>query len=204
MRYDPNLHHRRSIRLRGYDYSRAGAYFITICLQGRECLLGTVVGEKIQLNDAGLMVEKWWLELPNKYSEVEIDAAVIMPNHFHGIVLITGAGQPAGATGGDRVGAALRGRPDGGGIDGKPTLGQIVGWFKTMTVNEYIRGVKERGWPPFYGRFWQRNYYEHIVRNEDEMDNIRAYIEANPARWAWDRENRSAMEGWKPQASWQV
>ena len=90
MRYDPNIHHRRSIRLKDYDYSLGGAYFVTICLQGSECLLGQVVGEEVQLNEAGRMIERWWLELPNKVAALEIDAAVVMPNHFHGIIVITG------------------------------------------------------------------------------------------------------------------
>jgi putative transposase len=203
MRNDVDIHHRRSIRLKGYDYSRAGAYFVTICLQGLECLLGQVVREEMELNDAGRMIERWWLELPDKYAVAEINAAAIMPNHFHGIILITddavvghphrgaptddpvGAavdGDPAvGAAlrvrppnaglaigghpttghphrgaptddpvgvavdGDPAVGAALRGRADLAEGDGKPTLGQIVGWFKTMTTNEYIRGVKEWG-----------------------------------------------------------
>jgi REP element-mobilizing transposase RayT len=96
-RYNPNMHQRHSIRLREYDYSKAGAYFVTVCTQNRECLFGNIVDGKIKLNDAGRMVEKWWVELTHKYQAIETDVYVVMPNHFHGIIMI--------------VGATLRGRP---------------------------------------------------------------------------------------------
>jgi putative transposase len=109
------------------------------------------------------------------------------------------------------VGATLRGRPlrgrplddhpSGDADQRKPTLGQIVGWFKTMTTNEYIRGVKQRGWPPFPGKLWQRNYYEHIVRSSESLERIRGYIHANPERWALDREN-PARTGQDDLESW--
>ncbi|WP_432821999.1 hypothetical protein [Trichloromonas sp.] len=91
MAYNPDLHHRRSIRLREYDYSSPGVYFVTSCIQGRECLLGDVVNGVMQLNEAGRMIEKWWLKLPEKFPEMAIDAYAIMPNHFHGIITIVGA-----------------------------------------------------------------------------------------------------------------
>ena len=92
MRYDPAIHHRRSIRLRGYDYAQTGAYFVNIVTQGRECLFGAVAPDgEIALNDAGHMIEHWWQELGTKYSHVITDAFVVMPNHFHGIVVITAA-----------------------------------------------------------------------------------------------------------------
>src|SRR3970282_1256675 len=111
-------------------------------------------GEMI-LNDAGRMVEQWWMELNNKFPDIETDTSMVMPNHFHGIVMI--------------VGAALSGRPgfmdwdgfgDGQPLRVAPTLGTIMDWFKTMTTNEYIRGVKQSGWPSFPGKLWQRNYNE--------------------------------------------
>jgi putative transposase len=119
------------------------------------------------------------------------------------------SGQPPGVapTGMDDnpVGATPRGRPpDHPATDVvtvPPTLGQIVGWFKTMTTNAYIRGVKEHAWPPFPGKLWQRNYYEHVIRNLDALDRIRAYIQTNPERWAWDREN-PARSGLDPVEAW--
>ncbi len=178
MPYDPFKHHRRSIRLKGYDYSQAGAYFVTICAQNRECLFGEIVNGEMQLNDAGKMIVRWWNELSNKFMTFEPDAFVVMPNHIHCIIVIVD------------VGMTLRGHPD----DGQPhraapTLGDIIEWFKTMATNEYIRGVKQLGWKPFDKRVFQRNYYEHIVRNERELNAIREYIENNPANWAADMDN---------------
>ena len=108
MKYDPSRHHRRSIRLKGYDYSQAGAYFITLCAQDRECLFGEVVDGEMRLNDAGRMIESVWNEIPLFYPGVDIDEFAVMPNHVHGIVIL------AGATPGDPVGAAPRGRPTAG------------------------------------------------------------------------------------------
>jgi hypothetical protein len=102
---------------------------------------------------------------------------------------------PTGVGAGGSVGATQGGRPEVAAPtnadtrDRAPPLGQIVGWFKTMTTNEYIRGVKQQGWPPFPGKVWQRNYYEHIIRNRDALGRIRVYIQTNPQRWALDREN---------------
>ncbi|MCA1554299.1 MAG: hypothetical protein LC737_07975 [Chloroflexi bacterium] len=194
MKYDPFKYHRRSIRLRGYDYSQAGAYFVTICAQNRECLFGEVVDGEMELNDAGAMLVRWWDELPNKFPAVESDAFVVMPNHIHGIVVIADDGQPRRVAPTEviaDVGATLRGRPIRGRPDAptRPTLGDIMDWFKTMTTNEYIRGVKQRGWKPFDKRVFQRNYYEHIVRNERELNAIREYIQNNPANWMMDMDN---------------
>lgn len=117
-----------------------------------------------------------------KFPSVRTDEYIIMPNHFHGIVNI--------------VGAVLRGRPtpDNNKASGQshrvaPTLGDIVNWFKTMTTNQYIRGIKQNGWPAFVGKLWQRNYYEHIIRNEKELNHIRQYIAENPLNWRTDEEN---------------
>ncbi len=205
MRYDPERHHRRSIRLKGYDYSQPGAYFITIVTQNRECLFGDVVDGKMRLNDAGRMVERWWLELNHKFPAARTDAYVVMPNHFHGIVIIVGIDLrvcPDRAHP-DRVcpdhARPDRARPDGDAPHGD-TLPTVVQWFKTMTTNEYIRGVKTLGWTPFPRRLWQRNYYEHIIRNDWEWNRIRAYIANNPLRWERDRENPSSVpRGGTPQ-----
>ena len=186
-RYDPNLHHRRSIRLPGYDYSQDGWYFVTICVQDKKCLFGRIVKDQIRLNDAGLMIQIWWQELTNKFPSVQTDECVVMPDHFHGIII---------------VGAVLCGRPDPDDTNAKfgcahnesgqphrvaPTLGNIVNWFKTMTTNQYIRGVKQGNWRPFPGRVWQRNYYEHVIRDEDELNHFRQYIADNPLNWQTDQ-----------------
>jgi len=200
MKFDPRIHHRRSIRLKGYDYRQAGGYFVTMVTQGRDALFGEVVNGEMILNDAGEMIVRWWLELPNKFPNVNVDIFVVMPNHFHGIIFITDATD---------VGDDLRVVPDlrdddGGEHAGSPQragsprqnapLSQMIQWFKTMTTNEYIRGVKQLGWKPFNGKVWQRDYYEHIIRNPSAADRIARYIESNPARWNEDKEN-SARTG---------
>jgi REP element-mobilizing transposase RayT len=185
--------HRRSIRLQGYDYSRNGAYFVTVCVQHRECLLGEIVDDEMRLNDAGRMVERWWVELGNKFPSVETDEFVVMPNHFHGIITIVGADlRVCPDRTGAHIGAPLRHGPLQR-INDAP-LPEIVQWFKTMTTNEYIRTVKQHGWVPLPGRLWQRNYYERVIRTEEELRRIRQYITDNPSQWAHDRENpRIAM-----------
>jgi REP element-mobilizing transposase RayT len=159
MPYDPNKHHRRSIRLSGYDYTSAGAYFVTMCAQSRAPRFATVTRAGLQLSAAGLMLDVWWRKLPDKFPAVALDASVIMPDHMHGIVWL----QPSDA---DAV-----------------ALGTTIQWFKTMTTNAYIRGVRTDGWPTFDRRLWQRDYYERIVRDDTALERIRAYIAANPARW---------------------
>ena len=175
---------RRSIRLRGYDYSRAGAYFVSICTKERKCLFGDIENQEMALNAAGRMLDKWYVELENKFKDIRCDEYIIMPNHFHAIIQNIGP-----------VGADLRVCPDNhrhgrtsGEHIGSP-LHRVIQWFKTMTTNEYIRGVKQYGWVPFPGRLWQRNYYEHILRSENEMSRIREYIRNNPAQWATDKDN---------------
>ena len=165
MKYDPLHHHRRSIRLNGYDYHQVGAYFVTICTQHRACLLDAPPVEA--------MIAHWWEELPNKFPTVSLDAFVIMPNHMHGIIVLD---QPNTTT--------------------APTsLGQVIQWLKTMTTNAYIHGVKGADWPPFDRRLWQRNYYEHIIRNERELNAIRLYIAANPDNWQADENHPGRLVG---------
>lgn len=154
MIYDPEKHHRRSIRLKGYDYSQPGAYFVTICTYNRLCLFGDVIDEEINLNDAGRMVWKWWNELDNKYRHIQPDRAVVMPKHFHGIILIhddSHVGVPLCVHPNmDKLTHTIQNDKKGySGRMGQPhrvapttTLGGIVDWFKTMTTNAYIRGVK--------------------------------------------------------------
>jgi putative transposase len=257
MQYDPEKHHRHSIRLKGYDYRREGMYFITICTQHRECLFGEIIDGVMYLNSSGEAIARWWMELTSKFPSIELDEFVVMPNHFHGIIIIpnqigasvtyeqgahTGAplpenDQPVGADlrvcpdppqgkqtdrMGDRVtqaqdaivtcergahiGAPLQITNQSVGADlrvcpipaqGKPTdrmgdrhnqpgIPQIVQWFKTMTTNEYIRGVKQYDWQPFVGKLWQRNYCEHIIRNDASFQRIRDYIVNNPSSWQRD------------------
>ena len=176
-------HHRHSNRLEGYNYARAGAYFITVCTQNRPVLFGEIVGSKQILNLAGQMVDRWWVELGHKFPQIVPDAFVVMPNHVHGIINLSAL----------PVGADLRVCPRIKGAHAGASLPEIVQWFKTMTTNEYIRNVKQCGWPPFAGKLWQRNDYEHIIRYEDDLNRIRDYIAKNPARWDLDRENPEGL-----------
>ncbi len=194
-KYNPEGHHRRSIRLPGTDYSQSGAYFVTLCTQNRACLFGEIRNGKMELNDAGQMVMKWYDELENKFSDITNDECFCMPNHFHFIVVNNGI---CNDNTGEHVGADLRVCPGNRGENVENTgehtgspLHRIVQWFKTMTTNEYIRGVKKQGWSPFPGKLWQRNYYEHVIRNDESLHRIREYIRNNPLQWETDHENPS-------------
>lgn len=182
-------HHRRSIRLPEHDYSLAGWYFVTIVTQGHICLFGEVTAGEITLNDIGHLIERCWNEIPSHFPNVQLDAFVIMPNHIHGIIIITDS-VGAGLVPAQSNPAGLVPAQPGPGATTRvaPTLGDIVGAFKSVTTVEYIRGVKQGRWMPFHKRLWQRNYYEHIIRNERELEAARQYIHDNPANWTSDAE----------------
>jgi REP element-mobilizing transposase RayT len=208
MTYDPKRHHRRSIRLKGYDYAQAGAYFITLCTQNRDRLFGDVVNGDMRLNEAGRMIESVWAEMPACYPGVETDEFVVMPDHVHGIVVLVGAtprGRPYPADSpypADPPNPADHPNPPDPPNSGQargpaptaPTLsvGDVVHRFKTMTTRRYATAVKQYPWTAFAGRLWQRNYYEHIIRNEESLNRIRRYIAENPARCAIDPESPHA------------
>ncbi len=262
-KYNPNLHHRRSIRLKGYDYSQAGLYFITICVNKRAHLFGHIKNRKLILNHAGTMVEKQWAELPERFTNIKLHEFIVMPNHFHAILEIVGStlvvdplavdpnisntaadqekGQPQGIaptginqtgnapTGINQTGNAPTGinqtgnapteinqtgnapteiAPTGINQTGNApteiapteiiqtknpqkvkTVGDMVGAFQSIVTVEYIRGVKTLNWQPFDKKLWQRNYWEHIIRNETSYMNIRNYIIENPLKWDEDKFN---------------
>ncbi len=241
IKYNPDIHHRRSIRLKGYDYSRRGHYFITICTQNRLCLFGDIENGAMESNDAGRMMFHWYAELENKFQGIRCDTMICMPNHIHFIVYNTvgadlrvrpgmspdaGPGMSPDArpvispgvhpgippvprpdtnpnvqpdqfrengqidTGAVQAGQTHRSAPTVVASASEPvTVGTVVQWFKTMTTNAYIRGVKQNGWTRFPGKLWQRNYWEHIVRNDDELQKIRYYITNNPKNWVDDKLN---------------
>ena len=215
MKYNPDIHNRRSIRLKGHDYSQSGAYFVTICVHDRACLFGRVEDNVFEPSDAGIMVETIWEEMPQHYKGMELGSLIVMPNHVHAIFIITtdivGA-TPCGCpiseseqpteknTSGDNsVGANPRGcpiteqsqnigQPQGVAPTGKTlSLSDVVHRYKTMTTKRYTDGVKNHGWTPFRGKLWQRNYYEHIIRNDEEYQRIAKYIENNPKTWKDDK-----------------
>ncbi|WP_157850594.1 transposase [Chloracidobacterium thermophilum] len=256
MKYDPERHHRRSIRLRGYDYSQAGAYFVTICTRNRACLFGEVVDGTVQLNPLGEIVQQTWHNLPNHVAGIRLDTFVVMPNHVHGIIMIdddTGAKTMGadGVVGTDGVGAH---GGVGAGSEPAPThqpaptieptpthqptpttetknptatltstitpatetapiieattpgpaamsavrlkrqgLPEIIRQFKTFSA----RRINEHQGTPGIA-IWQRNYYEHIIRNREALHRIRQYVLDNPRRWASDRENPAASRPNQP------
>ena len=157
---------RRSLRLKGYDYSQAGAYFVTICTHNRECLFGGVLDGHMRLNDAGRSIQAAWETLPHFYPHAVLDAVVVMPNHVHGIIILVGAGFKPAPT---------------GICYGLPELIRAVKTFSSRRINEL------RGTPG--ATVWQRNYFERVIRNDNEMHRIREYIFNNPAQWELDREN---------------
>ncbi len=238
MKYDPHKHHRRSIRLPEYDYSQAGAYFVTICAWGREPLFGEICEGEMRLSAAGLIVEAEWKRLAHQFANVYLDAFVVMPNHVHGIIVIHGpvgatrpspiethpgtesvsndalagmAGSPlqndthSGMVGATRHlpadthsgiepmpndvlpgpgGSPLR--PRGGSPmpkgPGEGSLGAMIGQFKSRATKR-IWSLPEYDHVPI----WQRNYYEHIIRNDAEWQRIYEYIQNNPLRWEKDQ-----------------
>lgn len=200
MIYDSVLRHRRSIRLRGYDYSRPGTYFVTVCTHRKEHLLGEVAEGDMKPSQCGEIVGLHWRDLPRHYPQIRLDSFVVMPNHVHGTVEIVGPNRESAvgaihesslpATS-DQNAGSVHAPPNVGAIHELPLrmrrgmlLAKIVGRFKMTTakrINE-IRGTP--GHP-----VWQRNYYEHIVRNPHELDMIQDYIAHNPLRWDTDPEN---------------
>lgn len=180
MKYNPDKHHRHSIRLKGYDYAQPGAYFITICTQNRACLFGEIVDGEMMLNDAGKMVDNEWLILPGRFANIRLRGHVVMPNHFHAVLeIIDGAVSPATV-----IEPMMAVEP--GAVVPAQTVGDIVGAFQSIVTVKYIRGVKTEKWQSFNKKLWQRNYWEHIVRDESELDRICRYIKNNPQNWRDD------------------
>jgi REP element-mobilizing transposase RayT len=198
-KFDPNKHHRRSIRLKGYDYSQEGAYYVTIVAWRRECLFGGVVNGEIKLSQCGRIVQKWWEEIPVHFANVETGAFVIMPNHVHGIIVIEerrGTVPVPEESGANKISNEndILSETQGGETPPlrettssihKPTLGQIVPYFKYKSTKE-MNVLNNTG---TVIKFWQRNYYEHIIRNEKDLQNKTDYINANPLLWDDDDEN---------------
>ena len=172
---DMDRDRRRSIRLKGYDYSQVGAYFITICTRDRACFLGNVVDGQMYPNGVGQIAGQCWEEIPNHFPYARLDVFTVMPNHLHGIVVI--AGRDVGA----RHAVPLPER------FGKPISGSIptiIRSFKSAATQRIHKRENTLGMS-----IWQRNYYEHVIRNEESLNRIRQYILDNPAQWTLDREN---------------
>jgi REP element-mobilizing transposase RayT len=183
--FNPEIHHRKSIRMRDFDYAANGAYFVTICTQERECLFGEIRDREMLLNYTGTVVDSWWQDVSRYFMNVALDEYMIMPNHFHGIVVINdvGAGSPRPEVHNVKTNRGAETPPL-----RKSNLGQIVGYFKYQTAKQ-INRMRDNPCVPV----WQRNYFERIIRDEAEIAAIREYISSNPARWAEDKENPDFM-----------
>jgi putative transposase len=239
MNYNPNNHHRRSIRLKGYDYSQAGAYFITICCQNRECRFGKIVvgtslaDAQMELNEYGTIACHEWMKLPERFQNFELDVFQIMPNHMHGIIVLNDVGTtlavaPAAGTN-KNAGSGFtptqndidntntetenvateqqlqqqqngvpqqKGQPQGlplqitgddnvAGVNRALTVGDIVGAYKSLVANACLDVFKSKN--EMMGKLWQRNYHEHIIRNEQSYQTISDYIINNPKKWNDDK-----------------
>ena len=161
--------HRRSIRLKDYDYASPGEYFVTVCPHDRQCLFGEIVDGEMMLNESGLIVVGEWKRSSIIRQEIEIDSFVVMPNHLHGILVVSDY-----CRGGSRTAPTAKRKP----------LSRIIGAFKTVSTKRVNILRRTPGAP-----LWQRGFYEHVIRDTDNMNLIREYIITNPARWALDREN---------------
>lgn len=173
MQYNPKIHHRRPIRLKGYDYSKEGAYFITICCHDKECRFGKIVNyesyadAQMELNEYGMIAYNEWVKLPERFSNFDLDVFQIMPNHIHGIIILNNA-----FTNSETMNA---------------TIGVIVGAYKSLVVNACLKIYKSKN--EIMGKFWQRNYYEHVIHDEQSYQTISNYIINNPAKWYDDKFN---------------
>ena len=190
MSYNPNLHHRRSLRLKNYDYSQAGAYFLTICAYKHQTLFGKIIDGKMQLNQLGEVLAEEWERSAQIRQEIDLDYSVIMPNHLHGIVIINnlGTNKHVGVNGRSPSGNALRMKSH--------SISSLMTGFKsavTKRINR-IRYHGEQLTAP--APVWQRNYYEHIIRDETSLNQHRQYIIENPLKWESDKLHPNNSSKW--------
>jgi putative transposase len=179
MKFDPQKHHRRSIRIKEFDYAQPGGYFVTIVTYQRDCIFGNIVNEEIQLNAFGKIADECWRAIPDHFRNVELGAYIVMPNHVHGIIVIN---DRADADASARRGTIYRAPTE---QFGKPIIGSIptiIRTFKAAVTRRIGRELNATG-------VWQRNYYEHVIRNHEDWDRIHRYIETNPSIWTEDEEN---------------
>jgi len=200
MTYNPEIHHRQSLRLKGYDYSKPGLYFITICTQNREYLFGDVSDGRMVLNAGGRIAQTCWLDIPNHFPHAILDEFIIMPNHVHGIIIIKQSKQNTGAKNlsppqkqssdnnisSDNNFSPPQGLPENNISSGQQfrspsgTIGSMVRGFKIGVTKWFRRNT-------VIYTVWQRNYYENVVHSEKNLTRIRKYIMENPLKWQADR-----------------
>ncbi|HEY5461978.1 MAG TPA: hypothetical protein VIJ95_01865 [Hanamia sp.] len=207
-KYNPKIHHRRSIRLKGYDYSQSGLYFITICCQDMICRLGKIANGEMVLNELGTIAYNEWLKLPERFPNFELDLFQIMPNHIHGIVALVGAPLVGAQNDADyKNDAGIQNDVDiqndtgaqndagtqwaaadikrAGASPAPTTVGDIMGAYKSLVSNNCLEIYKSKN--KMMGKFLQRNYYEHIIRNEQSYKTISNYIIYNSSNWKDDK-----------------
>jgi REP element-mobilizing transposase RayT len=194
-KFDPQKHHRRSIRLPDYEYSQPGAYYVTIITWHRKCLFGEVVKGEVKSNRVGEIVKWEWLDLPKRFPYIELGAYVVMPNHFHGILVFldhVGATRPDLSDARSNKASSFLPQITDDDIDGLPlphgprpaSLGAVIAQFKSRITKRIWKIPSLKGTP-----IWQRNYHEHILRDEKDLKNKTDYINANPFSWEEDEEN---------------
>ena len=154
---------RKNPHLTAYDYSRPGAYLVTLVTRNRSCLFGRLSEGELIFNDAARMLESQWQALPHRYPHVQTDFCQAMPDHFHGILFILRESSPS------------------------VTLMEIVSYFKSVTTRAYIRGVASAGWRRFSKKLWRPDFHERVIRGDSDLRAFRAYIENNPRQWVLDR-----------------
>ncbi len=203
MKYNPEIHHRRTIRLKGYDYSQAGAYFITICCQDRECRFGKIENDEMILNEYGTIAYNEWIELPKRFPNFELDVFQIMPNHMHGIIVLSEHDVGAGFTRAQNSSIVQNNITNENMVFSEKeatvnpaptitaTIGDILGAYKSLVANGCL-DIHKQKWAgvnpaPYMGKLWQRNYHEHIIRNEQSYQTISEYIINNSAKWNDDK-----------------
>jgi REP element-mobilizing transposase RayT len=176
MKFNPDIHHRRSIRLKEYDYSQAGAYFVTLCTHERECLFGEIVDGEMRMNQFGRIIAAEWIRLAELREEIELGESVVMPNHIHGVLIFKEniASNAVGAI--HELPLPMRQQRR------KMALPKIIGRFKMITAKR-INVLRDTPGVPV----WQRNYHEHIIRDDSDYNRIAEYIATNPQRWIEDK-----------------
>jgi len=201
MKLNQDINKRKSIRSKGYDYSREWLYFITIWIKDRLCLFWKIKDNNLKLFDSWIMIERYWLELENKFENVKLHNFIVMPNHFHGVIELKNynkmycRGEPCVRPKNNdwnnfdtNIGVNTRFTPTGGKFEyNKNWIPWIIQYFKSVTTNAYIKNVHKNKWLPFNKKLWQRNYYEHIIKNEKAFSNIINYINNNPLKWNEDK-----------------
>jgi REP element-mobilizing transposase RayT len=182
MKYDLDKHHRKSIRLKDYDYSQTGAYFVTICTHNKKCLLGNIIDGKMELSEIGAIVDKCWNDIQRHFQNVSFDVYMVMPNHIHGIINIVGAKHSHLTLTNKTITLPANASPLRLHGTDPNSLGAIIQNFKSVTsrkINHILASQKP---------LWQRNYYEHVIRNDEDLNDIREYVINNPLKWELDKE----------------